>query len=112
MARSPRLHMQPNITPLVGVLLVLIIVFLLSVRLSQEGIDVSTPTGGHRPQRDLSGDNQVILEYSADRKITLNKEEVSRSELGFRLHEIYRARTDKTMWLLGAGTLRYGVIVD
>jgi biopolymer transport protein TolR len=112
MARSPRLHTHPNITPLVDVLLVLIIIFLLSVRLTQEGIDVSLPSAGRAPERTLPHDREVVLEYSADRKISLNKEEVSRSELGSRLREIYRARTDKTMWLLGAGTLRYGDIVD
>jgi len=112
MTLRPRLHRQPTITPLMDVMLVLIIIFLFSVRLSQEGIDVSLPAARDRPQRQVAGGDQIILEYSADRRITLNQEEVSRSELGSRLREIYHSRTDKTMWLLGAGTLRYGEIVD
>jgi biopolymer transport protein TolR len=112
LARSSRVHNQPAITLLINVLLVLTIVFLLSVRLSQEAAQSSVSTSGPRSQPVESSDNQIILEYSADRRITLNKKEVPRSELGVQLRDIYRTRADKTMWLLGAGTLRYGEVAD
>ena len=109
--RSPG-HTQPAITLLLNVMLVLTIIFLLTARLSQEGTEPSVRTGGQRSQPGDSSDEQIILEYSADRRITLNKKEVPRSELGVELRDIYRARADKTMWLLGAGTLRYGEVAD
>jgi biopolymer transport protein TolR len=112
LARRSRRHAQPAITLLINVMLVLTIMFLLTARLSQEGTEPSVSTGGQRPQPGDSRDDQIILEYSADRRITLNKREVPRSELGVQLRDIYRVRADKTMWLLGAGTLRYGEVAD
>jgi biopolymer transport protein TolR len=94
------------------VLLALVMILLLSVRLTQEGNVAPKATPSREPKGAASDEREVVLEYSADRKISVNKQEVSRAELGARLREIYRARTDKTMWLLGAGTLRYGEIAD
>lgn len=112
MPHPSRLRAEPNITPLIDVLLVLLVIFLFSVRTSQEGIDLSLPSNHERPTPHVREDTQVVLEYSADRRITLNSEEVSRAALEGRLREIYRHRHHKTMWLLGAGSLRYGEIVE
>jgi biopolymer transport protein TolR len=102
----------PKITPPAGVLVVLIIVFLLGARLSQEGI-ISAPSASDKPRPHITaGAGDVVLEYSADRRITVNKQEVSRAQLGAVLADIYRDRSDRTMWLLGAGTVRYGEIAD
>jgi biopolymer transport protein ExbD len=87
-------------------LLIVVIVLLGSVRLSQEGIDVFLPAEA------ADDGTQIVVEYSADRRISVNSQVVPASELGTRLHEIYRARRDKTMWLLAAGTLRYGDVMD
>ena len=103
-------HSQPNITPLVDVLLVLLIVFMLSVRLSQQGIDVTLPPDVRPP--DMPRDTEIVLEYSEARRITVNSQEVARDALQARLREIYRSRRDRTLWLSGSGSLRYGEIVE
>lgn len=89
-------------------LLVLLIMVLCGVRLSQEGIDVFLP--GENSHGDA--DTQIVVEYSADRLISVNRQVVPASELGARLHQIYRGRRDKTMWLSAAGSLRYGEVMD
>ena len=104
-------HAQPNITPLVDVLLVLLIVFMLSVRLSQQGIDVTLPPDARPPHTPVR-DTEIVLEYSEARRITVNSQEVARDALQARLREIYRSRRDRTLWLSGSGSLRYGEIVE
>ena len=53
-----------------------------------------------------------MLDYSADRKISVNKQDVTMAELEERLRDIFEARRDKTMFIMGAGTLRYGDIIE
>ena len=53
-----------------------------------------------------------MLEYTADRRISVNKQDVTIQELETRLRHIFEQRKDKTMFIVGAGTLRYGDIVE
>ena len=53
-----------------------------------------------------------MLNYTADKKISINKQDVTLGELGERLRTVFEERKDKTMFIMGAGTLRYGDIVE
>src|SRR5438094_2539881 len=48
----------------------------------------------------------------ADKKISVNKQDVTINELETRLRNIYDQRKDKTMFLIAAGTLRYRDIIE
>ena len=52
-----------------------------------------------------------MLEYTADRQMSINQQPVEPSVLEERLRAIYGTRHDKTMFIAGAATLRYGEIV-
>jgi biopolymer transport protein ExbD len=56
--------------------------------------------------------SQIMLTYSADKKISINNQDVTLTELEDRLRNIFEQRKDKTMFLAGAGNLRYREIVD
>ena len=53
-----------------------------------------------------------MLEYTADKRISVNKQDVTVRELESRLRTIFESRKDKTMFIAGAGNLRYGDIVE
>jgi biopolymer transport protein TolR len=100
---------QINVTPLVDVMLVLLVIFMVTAPMMQQGVQVNLPkadTKGMTAQEDT-----VIVTVDKSGRTFINKDEVPGGDLRSKLAEMFATRTKKEVFLKADSGVPYGEVV-
>ena len=98
-----------NIIPLVDVVLVLLLIFMLTAPMMYRGIDVNLPRAAAKP---TAVEERLVLTVTKERALFLNDKRIAPGGLEGALHDAFRNRTDKTLYLKADAGLSYGAVVE
>jgi biopolymer transport protein TolR len=98
-----------NVTPLVDVMLVLLVIFMVTAPMMQQGVQVNLPKADTRAM--TPAEESVVVSVDQNGKIFIDKEEVSAGELRGRLSTMFASRTKKEVFLKADAGVPYGEVV-
>ncbi|MGH7561717.1 MAG: ExbD/TolR family protein [Gemmatimonadales bacterium] len=106
-AGQTEVRSEPNVIPMIDVMLVLLIIFMIVTPLIANGFKAQMPQGKNLDKRP-EGDNEVVLGIDAGGNFFLNGNAIAAATLEDRLRAIYDARTeDKIMYFRADQNLKF-----
>jgi biopolymer transport protein TolR len=102
---------EPNVTPMIDVLLVLLIIFMLVVPMARKAIDVQLPDPNPVMTAQPSTD-QIVMEVCKNGSYSINKQVVPKDQLAAKLKEIYDPRPDKIIFVKGCPEAKYQEVIS
>ncbi|QDK36235.1 biopolymer transporter ExbD [Bdellovibrio sp. NC01] len=99
-----------NVTPLVDVMLVLLIMFMVTTPLMQQGIEVDLP------KTSASGvdmnEEPFVLVIGADQKMTIAKTKIAMHELRPKIKAIFENKKNKQVYIQADRKVDYGFVAE
>jgi len=109
-SKSKSAMSEINITPLVDVMLVLLIMFMVTAPLMQQGIEVDLPKTA--PSGTDMKEEPFVLVIQANKQITIAKNNISITELREKLKAIFKTRNEKQLYLQADRKVDYGLVAE
>jgi biopolymer transport protein TolR len=97
---------EPNIVPLIDVLLVLIVIFMVITPTVPQGLDARVPQPTHPPDQDVPL-AAIVVQVTSGGNPLINQDKVSWDGLGPRLQDIFKQRAEKTAFVKGDDAVRF-----
>ena len=101
---------QINVTPLVDVMLVLLVIFMVTAPIIQQGVQVNLPQAkaGAIP----GTEELLVVTIAKSGKVYLNDNPMTLAELGNKLRAIRKLQADKQVYLRADQDVRYGLVMN
>jgi biopolymer transport protein TolR len=102
---------EPNVVPLIDVLLVLIIIFMAITPTTPTGLPALVPQPPPKNQKPQPPDQTtVVVQISADGKVMINQTPSTWNDLGPQLNNIFKIRADKVAFVKGEDDTSFGYV--
>ncbi len=102
---------EPNVTPMIDVLLVLLIIFMMVIPMSRKAIDTMLPDPNPVATPPSKMPDQLVLEVLPNGQFALNKSPIQKEALFNRLKETYNGRPDKIIFIKGDTAVQYKDVI-
>jgi biopolymer transport protein TolR len=114
---SGGLSANPNVTPLIDVLLVLLIIFMVIKPPDPRGLNALVPQPPKNPQNQKQNDRTIVVQVTArpgggEPGYKINETDVSHAQLLPQLEAIYATRATKVMFIKGDPNLNFAAIAN
>jgi biopolymer transport protein TolR len=107
---TPTVLAEINVTPLVDVMLVLLIIFMVTAPLLQQGVQVDLPKAEAGNLGEIPGQIDLVIDRSE--RILLNNQVVPRAALGDRLDALASQRPDIAVYIQADAAIPYGTVAQ
>jgi len=98
-----------NVTPLVDVMLVLLVIFMVTAPMMQQGVQVNLPKADTKAMNQV--EETVVVTVDKNNRVFINKEETPEGDLRSRLTDLFSKRTKKEVFLKADAGVPYGEVV-
>ena len=100
-----------NVTPLIDVVLVLLIIFMVLTPSMLKNIPMMVPDKAEDDTPAMPPDSALMVEYTANRELTVNSEAVAIESLATKLTERLKTRRQKVVFFKAEDKAPYGEVV-
>jgi biopolymer transport protein ExbD len=90
---------EPNVVPMIDILLVLLIIFMITQPLSRTTLRVQVAPPAEQTQAPSQANNQIVLELNDDGSYAINQQPVPKDQLDTQLHAIFDPRPAKLLFV-------------
>ncbi|NOT07078.1 MAG: biopolymer transporter ExbD [Gemmatimonadales bacterium] len=101
---------EPNVIPMIDIMLVLLIIFMISQPLTRMAIDVQVPPPVANQNSGPS--TQIVLEIAADGSYSINGQPVPKDQLDTQIHAIFDNRPAKLLFFKPAPNRIYQEVIE